>query len=75
MELGTAVMLLLLFLAGGVLSLLCLRGKRKLRMICGILCGLGAVLCAVYIGLTLLFVDAVEHQPPSALVQGMTEKI
>ena len=63
MPLWLAVVLLLLSLLGVV------RSRRDLRnpmqTICVILCVLLAVACAAYVGLTILFVDAVQNQPPA----------
>ena len=57
-----------LFLAavGGIL--LCrkyLSRNRTVRTLCMAGCVLMALILAAYIGLTLLFVDAVQHQPPA----------
>ena len=57
-----AVMLLLLSMLGSVLSHCYLR--KPVQIVCVMLCVLLAVACAAYIGLTLLFVDAVQNQPP-----------
>ena len=62
MPLWLAAALLLLSLLGIVLSRRYLR--KPLQSVCVILCVLLAVACAAYIGLTLLFVDAVQNQPP-----------
>ena len=62
MPLWLAVVLLALSLLGVVLSRRYLR--KPMQTICVILCVLLAVACAAYIGLTLLFVDAVQNQPP-----------
>ncbi len=62
MPLWLAVALLLLSLLGIVLSRRYLR--KPMQIVCVILCVLLAAACAAYIGLTLLFVDAVQHQPP-----------
>ena len=62
MPLWLAVVLLLLSLLGVVLSRRYLR--KPLQSVCVILCVLLAAACAAYIGLTLLFVDAVQNQPP-----------
>ncbi|MGM9566367.1 hypothetical protein [Evtepia sp.] len=64
MTLGTAVLLLALAVAGIVLAFRCLRKKSKLRIVCLILLSLIVLVLAGYIGLTLIFVDAVSHQPP-----------
>lgn len=62
MPLGIAVVLLVLSLLGMILSRRCLR--RPVQIVCVILCVLLAVACAAYIGLTILFVDAVQAQLP-----------
>ena len=66
MTLGTAGLLLLLAAAGVWLSARYLRAKKTLQIICIAALSLLALLCIVYIGLTLLFVDAVHNQPPAA---------
>ncbi len=63
MPLWLAVVLLLLSLLGVVLSRRYLR--KPMQTICVILCVLLAVACAAYVGLTILFVDAVQSQPPA----------
>ena len=62
MPLWLAVVLLLLSLLGIVLSRRYLR--KPVQIVCVMLCVLLAVVCAAYIGLTILFVDAVRNQPP-----------
>ena len=62
MPLWHAAALLLLSLSGIILSHRYLR--KPVQSVCVILCVLLAVACAAYIGLTLLFVDAVQNQPP-----------
>ena len=63
MPLWLAAALLVLSLSGIFLS----RYLRKpLQSVCVILCVLLAAACAAYIGLTLLFVDAVQNQPPAS---------
>ena len=57
-----AVMLLLLSMLGIGLSHRYLR--KPVQSVCVVLCVLLAAACAAYIGLTLLFVDAVQNQPP-----------
>lgn len=64
MPLWLAAALLVLSLSGIILSLRYLR--KPLQSVCVILCVLLAVACAAYIGLTLLFVDAVQNQPPAS---------
>ena len=61
----TAVILLILAVAGIVLKLKFLRKKPKLRIICLILLSLIALILAGYIGLTAIFIDAVRNQPPA----------
>ena len=63
MPLWLAVLLLLLALLGVFLSRRFL--SRPAQTVCVVLCILLALACAVYIGLTLLFVDAVSQQPPA----------
>ena len=62
MPFGLTAVLLALSLSGIFLSRRYLR--KPLQSVCVILCVLLAVACAAYIGLTLLFVDAVQNQPP-----------
>ncbi|MCI6886389.1 MAG: hypothetical protein MR868_03930 [Lachnospiraceae bacterium] len=64
MTLGTAILLLAVAIIGIVLICKCLRNKRALRIVCIVLLSLIALALAGYIGLTLIFVDAVSHQPP-----------
>lgn len=65
MTLGTAILVLALALVGIALTRRFLREKRKTRIVCMVLLTLVALFCAGYIGLTLLFVDAVGSQPPA----------
>lgn len=62
MPLWLAAALLVLSLSGIFLSRRYLR--KPLQSVCVTLCVLLAAACAAYIGLTLLFVDAVQNQPP-----------
>ena len=62
MPLWLAVVLLLLSLLGIVLFRRYL--YKPMQTVCVILCVLLALASAAYIGLTILFVDAVQHQPP-----------
>ena len=64
MPLWLAAALLVLSLSGIFLSRRYLR--KPLQSVCVILCVLLASACAAYIGLTLLFVDAVQNQPPAS---------
>ena len=65
MTLGTAILLLALAVTGIVLAFRYLRKKPKLRIICLVLLSLIVLVLAGYIALTLIFVDAVSHQPPA----------
>ena len=65
MTLGTAVLLLALAVAGIVLVYKFLRKKPKLRITCIVLLSLIALALSCYIGLTLIFIDAVQNQPPA----------
>lgn len=62
MPLWLAVVLLLLALGGIVL---CLRHDRPAQALCIVVCALVALACAVYIGLTVLLVAAVQDRPPT----------
>ena len=64
MPLWLAAALLVLSLSGIFLSHRYLR--KPLQSVCVILCVQLAAACAAYIGLTLLFVDAVQNQPPAS---------
>lgn len=64
MKLGTAAALLLLSVAGIAASCICLRRQKTLRTVFVVLLSLLAAACAVYIGLTLMLVDAVSRRPP-----------
>ena len=65
MTFGTAVLLLILVVAGMVAAHILLREKRRLRGICMVLLALAALVLVGYLALTLLFVDAVQNQPPT----------
>ena len=65
MTLETAVLLLLCAAAGIAACGILLRGKKTLRTVLIALLSLLALALAAYIGLTLLFVDAVQSQPPA----------
>lgn len=65
MPLWMAVILLMLAAAGIIMSCRLIPKGSKARTPCIIVCALLALACAAYIGLTLLFVDAVSNQPPS----------
>ena len=55
-----------LWLAAALLVLSRRYLRKPLQSVCVILCVLLAAACAAYIGLTLLFVDAVQNQPPAS---------
>lgn len=63
MPLYLSIILLLLAVLGLFFSH---RLGKTARTVCTVVCVLLALACAVYIGLTLLFVDAVRNQPPTA---------
>ncbi len=63
MPLWLAVVLLIAALAGIALACQYLKGNRTARILCIVGCGLIILACALYIGLTLLFVDAVQNGP------------
>ena len=62
MPLWLSVVLLLLSLLGIVFSRRYL--NKPMQIVCVILCVLLALASAAYIGLTILFVDAVQNRPP-----------
>ena len=63
MPLWLAVVLLIAALAGIALACQYLKDNRTVRILCIVGCGLIILACALYIGLTLLFVDAVQNGP------------
>ncbi len=65
MPLWLAAVLLALAASGIVLCRKYLRRNKTVRILCILLCSLLALACIVYIGLTLLFVGAVQSQPPA----------
>ena len=65
MTLGMAVFLPALAVVGIVLVFRYLRKKPKLRIICLVLLSLIALILVGYIGLTVIFIDAVRNQPPA----------
>lgn len=64
MTLYAAVLLFLIVLIGIAAVSVCLRQKRMLCIVCITLLSLAALALACYIGLTVLFVNAVQKQPP-----------
>ena len=66
MPLWLAVVLLIAALTGIALACKYLQKSSTARTLCIVGCALIALACAVYIGLTLLFVDAVRNSPPAA---------
>lgn len=67
MPLWLAVVLLLASVAGIVLAHKLPCEKRGLRIACIIVCGVIALACAVYIGLTAVLLDAARNQPVDTL--------
>ena len=65
MPLWLAVVLLLLALGGIVLCRRYLRHDRSAQDLCIVVSALAALACAVYIGLTVLLVAAVQNRPPT----------
>ena len=65
MPLWLAAVLLVLAAAGSVLCRKSQRGTKTADNLCLLFCALLALACSVYIGLTLLLVDAARHQPPA----------
>ena len=65
MELWVAAVLLVLAVLGIVLSSRILKQKNKLRVFCMAVCILAALALMIYIGLTIIFVYAVQNQPPT----------
>lgn len=65
MTLGTAVVLLVLAVAGIVAAAVGLKQRRTLRVICIVLFSLAALVLAAYIGLNVIFLDAASHKPPA----------
>ena len=63
MPLWLAVLLLLAAVAGIVLACKLLRKNQAARILCIVGCALIALACAVYIGLTFVFLDAIQNQP------------
>ena len=65
MPLWLAVVLLASAVIGIVLCRKYLRRNKTVRILGISICVLLALACILYIGLTLLFVDAVQNQPPA----------
>ena len=65
MPLWLAVVLLLLALGGIVLCRRYLRHDRSAQALGIVVCALTALACAVYIGLPVLLVAAVQNRPPT----------
>ncbi len=65
MKLGTAVILLVLDVAGIVMVAKFMRKMPKVRIICLVLLSLTAMALVGYIGLTFIFLDALRNQPPA----------
>ena len=65
MTLGTAALLLAAAVIGIMLACKFLRERPALRIACIVLLSLIALVLACYIGLTAIFVEAVQNQPPA----------
>ena len=65
MPLWLAVVLLTSAVIGIVLCRKYMRRSKTVRILNIIICALLALVCILYIGLTLLFVDAVQNRPPA----------
>lgn len=65
MSLLTAILLFAASLAGVFAAMVFLRQKKVLRIVCMSLCILIAVILAAYIGLAVLFLEAIQNQPPA----------
>ena len=65
MPLWLAVVLLALAVIGIVLCRKYLRRNKTVRRLAILICVLLALVCILYSGLTLLFVDAVQNRPPA----------
>ena len=65
MTLGTCALLLAVAVIGIVLTSKYLRERRALCIACIVLLSLIALAFICYIGLTLIFIDAVQNQPPA----------
>ena len=63
MPLWMAVIWMIAASAGFIASRKYPQKNKPVRIVCIIACVLLALICAVYIGLTLLFVNAVQSQP------------
>ena len=60
-----AAVILLMALAGIVPVRKYLGSRQTLQILCIVFCAVLALACAVYIDLTVLFVDAVRNSPPA----------
>ena len=64
MTFGMAAVLLILIIAGIILAVRGLQQRKFLCIIIFVLLSVFGLALAVYMGLTMLFVDAVRSQPP-----------
>ncbi len=64
MTFGMAAVLLILIIAGIILAVRGLQQRKILYIIIIVLLSVFGLALAVYMGLTMLFVDAVRNQPP-----------
>ncbi len=65
MTFGVAVVLFALCVIGIVLVGRFLREKKRVRVLCTVVLSVAALVLAIYMGLTVIFVDAVQNQPPT----------
>lgn len=65
MTLGMAILLLAVAIIGIVLTVKYLRKRRALRIVCIVVLSLIALVLVCYIGLTAIFIEAVQNQPPA----------
>lgn len=64
MSLWMAVIGMIPVVVGFIASRRYLQKNKQVRIVCIITCVFLAFICAVYVGLTLLFVNVVQNQPP-----------
>ena len=74
MTFGMAAVLLILIIAGIILAVRGLQQRKILCIIIIVLLSVFGLALAVYMGLTMLFVDAVRSQPPVTVQNGGNRK-
>ena len=72
MTFGMAAVLLILIIAGIILAVRGLQQRKILCIIIIVLLSVFGLALAVYMGLTMLFVDAVRSQPPVKQCRGVS---